>query len=48
MHISVKPDVGVIIVIKTRNWQFKRGLMVPGGLSFYKIKPPMLVWKVQI
>ena len=44
----IKPEVDVIEIIMTSDWRFKRGLMVPGGLSFSKVKPPTLILKVQI
>ena len=42
----VKPESDIIRIIMTSGWPFKRGLMVPDGLSFSKVKPLILVWKV--
>ena len=39
----VKPDIGVVRSTKISDWRFKRGLMVPTGLSFFK-KINRLYW----
>ena len=46
--IMVKPEVDVVKITMISDWRFKRGLMVRGGLSFSKIKPPILALKVHI
>ena len=42
----VKPDIGVVGSIMISDWRFKKGLTVPGGLSFSKVNPPILILKV--
>ena len=40
---TIKPESGIGGVTKITNWRFKRGLMVPTGLSFSK-KLNRLYW----
>ena len=44
----VKPDIGVVRSTMISDWRFKKELMGPSGLSFSKVKPPILILKIHI